>query len=236
MIPSSSLPAINDLPRDESALSDRDFQDGNNPDVAGIVPSAALQQGVKEDYARYKTTLQNYLQLEALHPATVSPHKTVDSIQSFPDTGQPMVAFIQGHYAFLPLFCLGLVRTETILGDNTLTVRVYLRGVRASLIEMHAPQLSDDFIRLHIVKGLLCRTTSEEMQPGYFDFIRSIPAGFIMTALIGFKPSLPWWLYRATQAWVHAFAMWVYRQKLTLAPPKVNKQINIPDSHERNDL
>jgi hypothetical protein len=63
---------------------------------------------------------------------------------------------------------------------------------------------------LRIVGGTLVLDTKS----GYLEFRSTLEQSTLLVAIHDFSPSLPWWLYRATQAQAHLFVMRRFRRHL----------------------
>lgn len=91
---------------------------------------------------------------------------------------------------------------------------LHLLGMRA-LVLRHVPGRSeDDSFFLEVADGSLTR---RDGSPARFEFRVLLDGTSAMAALVGFRPALPWPLYRATQALVHErtmrqFGAWLSQQ------------------------
>lgn len=136
------------------------------------------------------------------HPAGAD-DRTVRSVQRMELPATRDAAWAADEYArVLPRIVPGILRAEV---DATRTCRFYLAGTRRLLLELSfAPARSaPDRQLFYITGGLLARPTRR----GRFE-LRQIAGGRTLVAAIHeFEPSLPWPLYRATQALVHAWVM-----------------------------
>jgi hypothetical protein len=92
---------------------------------------------------------------------------------------------------------------------------ISMAGVR-SLVLRHVPgRSSDDLAWLEVADGAMARRS---LSPGRFEFRMLLDGSTAMTSLIGYEPSLPFAVYRITQALLHErvmrrFATWLEAQK-----------------------
>ena len=101
-----------------------------------------------------------------------------------------------------------LVRT-----DKEGVVRFNLLGSHCTLLELTPTPFSVDSYRcaFYITGGYLSRKVDP---PGRLEF-RIVPEqDCIIASIHGFSPTLPWWLYARTQAWVHLIVMHGFRRYL----------------------
>ena len=112
----------------------------------------------------------------------------------------------------------------SVLTDDNGVVRFNLLGRHFTLLELTPTPFSDDSYRcaFYITGGCLSRKVDP---PGRLEF-RIFPDRQCMIASIhGFSPTLPWWLYARTQAWVHLLVMYGfgrYLKQIELQKP-INK-------------
>jgi uncharacterized protein YbjT (DUF2867 family) len=103
---------------------------------------------------------------------------------------------------WLPKALSWLIRVEV---DADRTCRFYSRLLAAPLIVLtHVPERSSPDRQLFFVtSGLLVDPGSR----GRFELRQVLGGQTLITAIHDFAPSLPWWIYRATQARFHAWVM-----------------------------
>jgi uncharacterized protein YbjT (DUF2867 family) len=119
----------------------------------------------------------------------------------------------QEYVRWLPSRLSGLLRVEH---DADRSARFYLRGVRAPLLVLtYAAERSTPARQLFFVTdGKLVARGSR----GRFELRQVLDGATLFTAIFDFAPSLPWWLYRATQARVHAWVMASFARHLAREP------------------
>jgi uncharacterized protein YbjT (DUF2867 family) len=135
--------------------------------------------------------------------ARARPASLVRSVQRMRLPAEADAAWAAREYVrWLPRRLSGLLRAER---DDDGSARFYLRGVRAPLLVLtHAAERSTPGRQLFFVTaGTLVARGSR----GRFELRQVLGGGTLLTAVFDFAPSLPWWLYRATQARVHAWVM-----------------------------
>lgn len=69
-----------------------------------------------------------------------------------------------------------------------------------------------DRVKFHIIGGLLTKTTDT----GWLEFRQVAGESFTLASIHGFIPSLPWYIYKYTQAPLHEFVMKKFGESLSL--------------------
>jgi len=89
-----------------------------------------------------------------------------------------------------------------------------LRRWAAELLSLKfAPDKSTaDRQLFYVQSGLLLSSRASEK--GRFEFREVLGRKYVIVALYDFKPALPWWIYKYTQALFHVFVMWSFKLKL----------------------
>lgn len=100
------------------------------------------------------------------------------------------------HYEWLPN---AAPLTRTVLLNDVITI--FIAGTKALVLSLVHGRSDRDCAHYEIVGGSLA-----ERGKGRFEF-RVLLDGSVITALIGYEPTLPFFLYRFTQALVHERAM-----------------------------
>jgi hypothetical protein len=97
--------------------------------------------------------------------------------------------------------------------DDSGMVRFNLLGSYFTLLELTPTPFSDDSYRcaFYITGGYLSRKVDP---PGRLEFRIFPERRCIITSIHGFSPTLPWWLYARTQAWVHLLVMYGFGRYL----------------------
>ena len=112
----------------------------------------------------------------------------------------------------------------SVYTDTNGVVRFNVLGRYLTLLELTPTPFSDDSYRcaFYITGGYLSRNVDP---PGRLEF-RVLPERHCIIASIhGFSPTLPWWVYSRSQAWLHLFVM--YRFGRYLKKIDVNKSNSV---------
>ena len=98
-----------------------------------------------------------------------------------------------------------LLRTERE-GD---TVHIGLRFLRKPLLSLsyRAERSGADRALFEVIGGLLSAAPPDETIPARLEFRLTPKSGELLTLIHDFRPSLPWWIYRYTQAELHLLVM-----------------------------
>jgi uncharacterized protein YbjT (DUF2867 family) len=153
--------------------------------------------------------------LLAQPPARAS---TVRSVQRLPLPPGRDAAWVAREYTtWLPRFVRPLVHVQR---DGT-RVLLHTRGVARPLLELELETARSTPERsLFAIRGGLLAApapTSSGGQPR-LEF-RATPDGtHLLAAVQDYRPRLPWWLYRQTQARLHALVMWAFGRHLARQP------------------
>ena len=129
---------------------------------------------------------------------------TVRSIQRLPALPDHDARFVSDEYIrWLPQLFRPLIRVERV--PDTQRVTFSLALVPRPLLELELIDLGPDRSRdkFHIVGGLLSKTTDT----GWLEFRQVANKRYTLSAIQEFVPSLPWLIYLASQAPLHAWVM-----------------------------
>jgi len=159
---------------------------------------------------------------EALRDRPRRPASTVRSVQRLPLPPGRDAAWVAREYtSWLPRFVRPLVQVER---DGTL-VRLRARGVARPLLELELEGARSNPERsLFAIRGGWLAAPAASGDLPRLEF-RATPDGtHVLAAVQDYRPRLPWWLYRQTQARLHALVMWAFgrhlsRQARGAAPP-----------------
>lgn len=138
------------------------------------------------------------------------PH-SVRSVQRLPALPNHDCHWLVREYmAWLPRFFSNLLRVE--LSADQRTVSFYLFPLRKALLilQYSRESTSGDAQALDIIGGLLAK----EKQTGWLEFNQVCDRRYTLAAIHDFVPSLPWPLYRLTQAPMHQFVMTAFGRYL----------------------
>ncbi len=129
---------------------------------------------------------------------------TVRSIQRLPAMPHHDARDVSDAYMrWLPRLFRPFIRVERVPG--TARVTFSLAFLRAPLLVLELIDLGEDRSRnkFHIVGGMLSRTTTT----GWLEFRQVAHKRYTLAAIQEFVPALPWLIYIATQAPLHAWVM-----------------------------
>jgi uncharacterized protein YbjT (DUF2867 family) len=163
-----------------------------------------------------------HLEKAALNNSRVSPRafrstKTpfigdkVHSVQRFiMPAGRSTTWAARRYFEWLPTAFFGVIRVHHVEPEDRYNFR--LVGSKRNLLSLRIDHESSHERRLllRIVGGTLVLDTKS----GYLEFRSTLEQSTLLVAIHDFSPSLPWWLYRATQAQAHLFVMRRFRRHL----------------------
>lgn len=136
--------------------------------------------------------------------------KTVRSVQRLPLPKEKNAKWISDQYVdWLPRFLEPLI----VVKQNGETTVFSLLGSRFSLLEMQlsTERSNEDRQLLYVNKGLLVSNDNK----GRLEFRVVLNRRYIIAAIHDFKPALPWYIYKYTQAVLHLYVMNAFCKKLT---------------------
>lgn len=123
------------------------------------------------------------------------------------------------YFKWLPSFFSTLVRV-TLEGDRCIFYLIH-PWVQILILERSLERSTPDRQLLYVVGGML----SAQQGRGRLEFREVLDRKYIMAALHEFRPALPWYIYRWTQAVVHLIVMKAFGEHLKwhiIAGKKVN--------------
>jgi nucleoside-diphosphate-sugar epimerase len=135
---------------------------------------------------------------------------TVRSIQRFgglsPARLEKIGSIADRYFTWLPHFLLGILDVEKERKADALSITFKVRGLGWKLLELESERtVAESIERFRIIGGLLQQSGSG----GYLEF-RAFPGEHCALAIVqDFVPSLPWPIYRFSQALIH---LWVMRR------------------------
>ncbi|QKS71324.1 hypothetical protein FLK61_31955 [Paenalkalicoccus suaedae] len=136
--------------------------------------------------------------------------KSVTSVQAWQEASDVHPDELAASYfRFLPLFTKKLIRVRNLEEQ----IEFQLAFLRLPLLTLRREKHHDDacFSSYVISGGLL--TNRKQRTLGRLWFMRSNQKeGMVYTAITHYKPSLPWWMYRFTQATLHKMVMWQFKR------------------------
>lgn len=146
--------------------------------------------------------------------------KDVRSIQRLTlPKGKDAIWVAKEYVNWLPTHFNWIVRTSyTEQGD----FRFFLLHPRIELLVLRvSPERSSpDRQLLYIIGGLLAGV----QERGRLEFREALDKQYIMAAIHEFRPALPWWIYRWTQAVVHLWVMRSFEKHLKKIARNMNKK------------
>ncbi|MCU5745319.1 hypothetical protein N9R04_01110 [Staphylococcus sp. SQ8-PEA] len=161
-----------------------------------------------QSYFKYLKLLRLPFTPLLLSQSLLESSSTAHSVQEFDSMNHSYItAYLQYYAQYLQYITLGLVRVKLDSEQYDITLLKL-----ASLIKMTINDMSNKAVRLSIVDGCLVKKGVESA--GHFIFKVTEDSDnkvTLLTALVNFKPQLPWWVYRLTQAPLHAMVMYGFQ-------------------------
>jgi len=175
-----------------------------------------LQTGLDETLSK-ALLVKSHHSYKTYHP----PVKHVRSIQRLVlPTGKDAEWVANEYFNWLPFFFSTLV-TVKITG-NTCVFYFFDPSIKILILEKSVERSTSDRQLLYVVGGLLSSLTDR----GRLEFREVLDRRYVMAALHEFKPALPWYIYRWTQAVVHILVMKAFGEHLkwfVISDKKVTK-------------
>lgn len=112
------------------------------------------------------------------------------------------------YFNWLPTFFSTLVKVQ--LEGERCTFYLFDPKIKILILQRSVERSSSDRQLLYIVGGLL----SAKQERGRLEFREVLDRKYVMAAIHEFRPSLPWFIYKWTQAIVHAFVMLAFGEHL----------------------
>jgi uncharacterized protein YbjT (DUF2867 family) len=135
--------------------------------------------------------------------------KDVRSIQRLVlPRGRDALWVAEEYFRWLPSFFSSLVRVE--IKQNICTFYLIRPEIKILILEKSVERSSNDRQLLYVVGGLL----AAEQGRGRLEFREVLDKKYIMAGLHEFRPALPWFIYRWTQAIVHLIVMKAFASHL----------------------
>jgi uncharacterized protein YbjT (DUF2867 family) len=176
-----------------------------------MLTNSAYQWPYGEDI---QTSLHDALQsalksIPEIHKIYRPPRKDVRSIQRLvlpPGRNAEWVA--QEYFRWLPFFFSTLV-TVKVTGERCVFYLIHPQ-LEILILEKSPERSTKDRQLLYVVGGLL----SGPMDRGRLEFREVLNKKYVMAALHEFRPALPWYIYRWTQAIIHLVVMRAFGEHL----------------------
>jgi uncharacterized protein YbjT (DUF2867 family) len=112
------------------------------------------------------------------------------------------------YFNWLPTFFSTLIRVS--VENNRCTFYFFKPSIKILILEKSQERSSRDRQLLYVVGGLL----SGVQDRGRLEFREVLDRRYVMAALHEFRPALPWYIYRWTQALVHIIVMRAFGEHL----------------------
>lgn len=112
------------------------------------------------------------------------------------------------YFRWLPQFFSTLIRVK-LDGDRAIFY-VFSPSIQILILEISRERSSEDRMLMYVIGGLL----SGIQDRGRLEFREVLNRRYVLSALHEFRPSLPWWLYRWSQAIVHIIVMYAFGEHL----------------------
>ncbi len=146
----------------------------------------------------------------------------VCSIQRLPlPPGRDAIWVAQEYARWLPSFFKFVLRVTV---DGQLNVAFRLTGLPRALLELSFShdRSSPDRPLYYITGGLLALPAEERdgRAPARLEFRESPDRRSVLAAIFNYRPSLPWWFYRLTQAPIHLLVMKLFGWHLARQAPQ----------------
>jgi uncharacterized protein YbjT (DUF2867 family) len=150
-------------------------------------------------------------------PRSLQPReRSVRSIQRLPPLPERDARFISNAYmAWLPSFFRAIIRVKQVPGSARVTFSLAVLPWPLLVLELISSASDSARDKFHIVGGLLSKTTTT----GWLEFRQVSRRRHTLAAIHGFEPSLPWLVYRLSQAPAHALVMYSFGRYLARTNP-----------------
>ena len=138
-------------------------------------------------------------------------HSTVRSIQRLPSMPDEDAPFIAREYTrWLPKFFRAFIGVDRDNHSARVTFKLSVVNMPLLVLDLVHEEGEDAREKFHIVGGVLSKTTNT----GWLEFRQIANRHYTLAAVHGFVPALPWLIYIASQAPVHAWAMHAFGRHL----------------------
>lgn len=114
----------------------------------------------------------------------------------------------QEYFNWLPTFFSTLVKVE-VIGNRCIFYLIH-PSLKILILEKNSALTTTDRPLMYVVGGLL----SAKQDRGRLEFREVLGGQYVIAALHEFRPSLPWWIYRYSQALVHLIVMKAFGEHL----------------------
>lgn len=146
---------------------------------------------------------------KATFPGYRPPARDVRSIQRLVlPPGRDAIWVADEYFNWLPHFFSTLIKVK-VVGDIC-TFYLIHEEIQILILKKSNERSTPDRQLLYVVGGLL----SGKQDRGRLEFRVVLDRKYVMSALHEFRPSLPWWIYKFTQAIVHLIVMRAFGEHL----------------------
>jgi uncharacterized protein YbjT (DUF2867 family) len=166
------------------------------PEDLGTPLKVALEEALQD---KSKKKFKGYVPRE----------KNVRSIQRLVlPPGRDAIWVAQEYFDWLPVFFSTLIKVK-ISGDLCIFYLVH-EELEILILKHSVERSSPDRQLLYVVGGML----SGKQERGRLEFRVVLDRKYVMAGLHEFRPGLPWWIYKYTQAIVHLIVMRAFGEHL----------------------
>lgn len=130
---------------------------------------------------------------------------------------------------WLPKGLKGLVRVKQTSGSE-IHFTLFNRGPTLLILSLRSHRSEASRNVLRVTGGILAKTTHR----GRLEFRQVLDDKTLIAGIHDFEPSLPWWIYRISQAQFHRYVMARFRSHLAKVPSNVTLQITADKSLPNN--
>lgn len=135
--------------------------------------------------------------------------KDVRSIQRMVlPTGRSAAWVALEYFSWLPSFFSTLIKVQ--LEGERCTFYLFDPKIQLLILQRSPERSTPDRQLLYIVGGLL----AAQQRRGRLEFREVLDSKYVMAAIHEFRPALPWFIYRYTQAIIHLFVMKAFGEHL----------------------
>jgi len=112
------------------------------------------------------------------------------------------------YFRWLPHFFSTLIRVK--LEEDRAIFYLFHPNIQILILEISRERSTSDRMLMYVVGGLL----SGIQDRGRLEFREVLNRRYVISALHEFRPALPWWIYRWSQAIVHIIVMYAFGEHL----------------------
>jgi len=152
--------------------------------------------------------------------------KTVRSVQRLPlPEGRDAAWASETYMQWLPKFLWPLLLV--VVEGQVVEFRVRLVGTVLLRLRRSAHDSGPGQVLMFITGGVLAHV--DDAYCGRLEFREALGRSAIIAAIHDFRPTLPWWIYNATQALVHLFVMRAFGWHLARVEALPPKEVELPE-------